>query len=73
MQAGHAMNCQKAEQQRSVFSQVAACMKLFVKRRFAFAGATDIALQADRPDVLSDVCKSMRNIARLSDRAALYI
>ncbi len=43
------------------------------EKALCLAGATDIALQADRPDVLSDVCKSMRNIARLSDRAALYI
>jgi len=38
MQVGHAMNCQKAEQQRSMFFQVAACIMLFVKRHFALQG-----------------------------------
>ena len=36
-------------------------------------GAADMAAQARRPDVVSEVCKSMKRAAQLSDRAALYI
>ena len=37
------------------------------------AGASDIASQAQRADVVSDACMSMKKAARMSDRAALYI
>ncbi|CAK0784154.1 hypothetical protein CVIRNUC_007357 [Coccomyxa viridis] len=36
-------------------------------------GASDIASQAQRADVVDDACKSMKKAARISDRAALYI
>ncbi|CAL5230003.1 g13442 [Coccomyxa viridis] len=36
-------------------------------------GAAELAAQARRPDVVSDVCKSTKQAARLSDRAALYL
>ena len=37
------------------------------------AGAATLAAHVGRPDVVSDVCKSTKQAARLSDRAALYI
>ena len=48
------------------------CM-IMTRLDYPYAGASEIASQAQRADVVDDACKSMKKAARLSDRAALYI
>lgn len=48
-------------------------MHYFIRLCCSYAGASDIASQAQRADVVDDACKSMKKAARMSDRAALYI
>ena len=48
-------------------------MHYFIRLCCSYAGASDLASEAQRADVVDDACKSMKKAARMSDRAALYI